>query len=77
MGEEGPELIDVRGRAFVHTAAETRELMSNRGGALGGGAPVAPAGRSFIQNATIVVDKSVDVWQQLQLAELVYSGGRR
>jgi hypothetical protein len=78
VGEEGPELIDVRGRAFVHTAAETRELMSNRGSDLGGSGPALPAarGRAFIENATFIVDKGVDLWQQADLAELVY-GARR
>lgn len=77
VGEEGPELIDVRGRAFVHTAAETRELMSNRGGALGGGPAVPGRTGPAINIEQLVVDKGVDVWQQLQLAELVYGGGRR
>lgn len=73
VGEEGPELIDVRGRAFVHTAQETKQLMSNRGGDLGGGAPVASiAGGPRINIEQLVVDKGVDLWQQLDLAELVY-----
>ena len=76
VGEEGPELIDVKGRAFVHTAAETRELMSNRGGALNGPGPAAGAGGPRVNIERLIVDKGVDVWQQLQLAELVY-GGRR
>ncbi len=76
VGEEGPELIDVRGRAFVHTAAETRELMSNRGGALAGpGVPSAAAGPR-VNIEQLVVDKGVDLWQALDMAELVY-GGRR
>lgn len=71
VGEEGPELIDVKGRAFVHTAAETRDILSNRGGDLGGGAP-GVAGGPRINIEQLVVDKGVDLWQQLDLAELVY-----
>lgn len=73
VGEEGPELIDVRGRAFVHTAAETRELMSNRGGNLAGAPSAATAAtRPQIYIDKWVVDKGRDSWQDLQLAQLVY-----
>lgn len=73
VGEEGPELIDVKGRAFVHTAGETRQLLSNRGGDLGGGAPLASiASGPRINIERLVVDKGVDLWQQLDLAEMVY-----
>ncbi len=72
VGEEGPELIDVKGRAFVHTAAETRELMSNRGGDLGGAPGLGGVGPR-IQIGQVVVDKGVDLWQQLDLAEQVYA----
>ncbi len=76
VGEEGPELIDVRGRAFVHTAAETRELLSNRGGAFAGPAVPAAAAGPRVNIEQLVVDKGVDLWQALDMAELVY-GGRR
>lgn len=70
VGEEGPELVEFQGRAFVHTAAETRGLLANDRPA----APPTPApgGRSFIENATIVVDRGVDLWQQALLAEQVF-----
>ncbi len=73
VGEEGPELIDVKGRAFVHTAGETQSILSNRGGDLSG----APAltgigGGPRINIERLVVDKGVDLWQQLDLAEMVY-----
>ncbi len=76
VGEEGPELIDVRGRAFVHTAAETRELLSNRGGALAAPAVAGVAAGPRVNIEQLVVDKGVDLWQALDVAELVY-GGRR
>lgn len=73
VGEEGPELIDVKGRAFVHTAGETKALLSNRGGDLGGGAPgLAGIGGPRINIEQLVVDRGVDLWQQLDLAEMVY-----
>jgi hypothetical protein len=71
VGEEGPELVDFKGRAFVYTAGQTREILSNQSDP---GSALVGAGRSgsFIQNATIVVDKGVDLWQQLDQAEMVY-----
>ena len=78
VGEEGPELIDVQGRAFVHTAQETRDILSNRGGDLPAGGAPSPVSagtrpRAFIENATIMVAPGVDVWQQALLAEKVYA----
>jgi hypothetical protein len=70
VGEEGPELVEVQGRAFVHTAAETRSLLASEPT---GPAPApVTAGRSFIQNATIVMERGVDLWQQALLAEQVF-----
>ncbi len=70
VGEEGPELIDVRGRAFVHTAAETRELLSNRGGALAGPAvPTTNYAGPRLNIEQLVIDKGVDLWQGLLMAE--------
>lgn len=67
VGEEGPELVEFAGRAFVHTAAETRAVLASDRPA-----PAVTGARPFIENATIVVERGVDVWQQAVLAEQVF-----
>ena len=72
VGEEGPELVDFKGRAFVYTAGQTREIRANQAD-LGGRTPaLAGAGRPQVYIENWVVDKGRDSWQDLQLAQQVY-----
>ena len=51
--------------------------MSNRGGSLTGPAvPAAAAAGPRVNIERLVVDKGVDLWAAIDMAELVY-GGRR
>jgi hypothetical protein len=76
VGEEGPELVDFKGRAFVYTAAETRQMlkgadvtpMTGRGQGVTG---VASGPRINIEQW--VVDKGRDSWQDLLLAEQIFA----
>lgn len=72
VGEEGPELVDFKGRAFVYTAGQTREILSNQSDPGGRSPVVAGAGRPQIYIDKWVVDPGRDSWQDLQLAQLVY-----
>lgn len=72
VGEEGPELVDFKGRAFVYTAGQTQEIRANRGDL--GGPALAGVGGPRINIERLVVDKSVNLWDALDQAELVYGG---
>lgn len=80
VGEEGPELVDFSGKAFVYTADQTRQILDSASAD-----PVARAsstaavadsrGRSLIENATIMVAPGRDLWQDLALAEQMALAG--
>ena len=80
VGEEGPELVDFRGGgAFVYTASQTTQILKGFGAdplsvnvTTPPAAAVAPTGPR-VNIEKLVVDRSVDLWQQLDLAELVYA----
>jgi hypothetical protein len=77
VGEEGPELVDFSGRAFVYTADQTRQILDSasadpmaRPSSSGGGRQ-----RAFIESATIMVAPGRDLWQDLAQAERLAMAG--
>ena len=78
VGEEGPELVDFKGNAYVYTATETKRLLANMGRpgtSTSEQGTTAVNGSPLIGNATIMVSPGRDLWQELRQAEAVYSAG--
>jgi hypothetical protein len=72
VGEEGPELVDFSGDAFVYTADQTRRILADGGDRAG--SPVSgPVGSGRVINIEqVVTPPGRDLWQELMLAEQVF-----